>query len=81
MAVYTRGCNADCRTKRGCTPFFLACKEGHQKVSQLLLEHSADPEVCVRTCVFVYVCVCMRACMSVRMYLCICTLVHMECVM
>ena len=47
VVVNARGCNADCRTKRGCTPFFLACKEGHQKVSQLLLEHSADPEVCL----------------------------------
>ena len=60
-----RGCNADCRTKRGCTPFFLACKEGHQKVSQLLLEHSADPEVCV--CVHAGV----HAHMCVRMYVCV----------
>ena len=45
VVVIARGCNADCRTKRCCTPFFLACKEGHQKVSQLLLEHSTDPEV------------------------------------
>ena len=53
-AFYARGCNADCQTKRSCTPFFLACKEDHQKVSQLLLEHSADPGVCV--------CVCVHAC-------------------
>ena len=62
MVVYTRGCNADCRTKRGCTPFFLACKEGHQKVSQLLLEHSADPEVCVHTCMCVFLYVYMHPC-------------------
>jgi ankyrin repeat protein len=35
----------DCRTKKGCSPFFLACKEGHLEIARSLYENSADIEV------------------------------------
>lgn len=34
----------DCRTKKGCTPFFLSCKEGYLELSRALYDHSACPE-------------------------------------
>jgi ankyrin repeat protein len=40
-----RGGNVDCRTKKGCSPFFLACKEGHLEIARSLYENSADIEV------------------------------------
>ena len=35
----------ECHTKKGCTPFHLACKEGHLEISKLLHKHGADMEV------------------------------------
>lgn len=37
--------NVECHTKKGCTPFHLACKEGHLQISQQLYEKGADTEV------------------------------------
>lgn len=37
--------NVECHTKKGCTPFHLACKEGHLEISKLLHKHGADMEV------------------------------------
>lgn len=35
----------ECHTKKGCTPFHLACKEGHLEIAIQLLEKGADTEV------------------------------------
>ena len=40
-----RMANVECHTKKGCTPFHLACKEGHLEISKLLHKHGADMEV------------------------------------
>ena len=42
---FTRMANVECHTKKGCTPFHLACKEGHLQISQQLYEKGADTEV------------------------------------
>jgi ankyrin repeat protein len=34
----------DARTKKGCSPFLLGCKEGHKEIVQLLAERGADLE-------------------------------------
>lgn len=41
----TRSANVECHTKKGCTPFHLACKEGHLEIAIQLLEKGADTEV------------------------------------
>ena len=40
-----RNANVECHTKKGCTPFHLACKEGHLEIGVQLLEKGADTEV------------------------------------
>lgn len=45
LFFFFRGGNVDCRTKKGCSPFFLACKEGHLEIARSLYENSADIEV------------------------------------
>lgn len=35
----------DCRTRKGVTPFWIACKEGHIEIAQVLAKHGADVEV------------------------------------
>ena len=35
----------ECRTKKGCSPLFLACKEGYKEISVMLAKHGADTEV------------------------------------
>ena len=45
LCSFTRMANVECHTKKGCTPFHLACKEGHLQISQQLYEKGADTEV------------------------------------
>ena len=40
-----RNANVESRTKKGCTPFFLACKDGHKDIAIMLSKHGADTEV------------------------------------
>ena len=40
-----RNANVECRTKKGCTPFFLSSKEGFKEISVMLVKHGADTEV------------------------------------
>ena len=67
----------ECHTKKGCTPFHLACKEGHLEIAIQLLEKGADTEVINalavllphvhRPCVFCFYC-----CVCVVINLCLC---------
>ena len=41
----TRMANVECHTKKGCTPFHLACKEGHLQIAKQLYDKGADTEV------------------------------------
>jgi len=45
LCSFTRMANVECHTKKGCTPFHLACKEGHLQISQQLYDKGADTEV------------------------------------
>ena len=45
ICLFVRMANVECHTKKGCTPFHLACKEGHLEISKLLHKHGADMEV------------------------------------
>ena len=45
VCLFVRMANVECHTKKGCTPFHLACKEGHLEISKLLHKHGADMEV------------------------------------
>ena len=40
-----RNANMECRTKKGCTPFYLTCKEGYQGIAVMLVKHGANTEV------------------------------------
>ncbi|PFX24058.1 Ankyrin repeat and KH domain-containing protein 1 [Stylophora pistillata] len=42
--LLSRNANVECHTKKGCTPFHLACKEGHLEIGVQLLEKGADTE-------------------------------------
>ena len=43
--LVARNANIECRTKKGCTPFFLACREGYIDIAVMLAKHGADTEV------------------------------------
>ena len=43
--LVARNANIESRTKKGSTPFFLACKEGYKEISVMLAKHGADTEV------------------------------------
>lgn len=65
----------ECHTKKGCTPFHLACKEGHLEIAIQLLEKGADTEVTnalavllpLRPCVLFFCC-CACAVISFRFH-------------
>ena len=44
--LVSRNANIECRTKKGCTPFFLASREGYTDIAVMLAKHGADTEVC-----------------------------------
>lgn len=43
--LVSRNANIESRTKKGCTPFFLACREGYTDIAVMLAKHGADTEV------------------------------------
>ncbi len=43
--LLARGANVETRTKKGCSPFFLACKEGFTGISIMLANSGASIEV------------------------------------
>lgn len=45
VLFHVRLANVECHTKKGCTPFHLAGKEGHLEIAKQLHEKGADTEV------------------------------------
>ena len=45
FSLSLRNANMECRTKKGCTPFYLTCKEGYQGIAVMLVKHGANTEV------------------------------------
>ncbi len=43
--LLSRNANVETRTKKGCSPFFLACKEGFTAIAITLANHGASIEV------------------------------------
>ena len=42
---FIRNANVECHTKKGCTPFFLASREGHLEIAVSLMKNKANTEV------------------------------------
>ena len=43
--LLSRSANVEARTKKGCTPFYLTCREGYKEIAVMLAKHGASTEV------------------------------------
>ena len=43
--LLSRSANVEARTKKGCSPFYLACKEGFKEIAVMLAKHGSSTEV------------------------------------